>query len=422
MAYFNSKVKKVSLWAANGARSNISPGNKYAAYDYKGTDEMYDIRLALLDRPERYIELTKDKVGIPQLNNGNPTFHPLWPLIPIVVFTSEAGDHYLDHIPSVGDPGVGLFHDIWALNVSTGRFYKLTNYPIKMTLEDGIVTTGTIFPRFNTDGTKLLWSHRYASGGGVSTATDWGRWKLVEAPFSVSKGRPSLGTHVTVYDPDVATSGVGNYVVSTAGYIPNTDVVVMAGNHDGQHEYNMDLYLLDISQHAGAGGIGSTGIANLMPLWGASTWEEGSAICPISVAGGGFSGGAGHKILYMSSKTTPFAINYNADWSSQEKWNELWYMTTDGLVKNQLTKFNRYVPVVGGGGPGADIDDSGENSGEGVYDEFIRPWGRAHPAVMDFSSDGLTILVAVGSRADAPYPMESEHRIDLYRIDLNELL
>jgi len=383
---------------------------------------MYDIRLAFLDRPGRYIELTKGKAGVPQLNNGNPAFHPLWPAVPIIVFTSEAPEHYFDHIPSVGDPGVGLFHDVWAMNVSTGRVYKLTNYPIKMTLEDGIVTTGSVFPRFNTDGTKLLWTHRYASGGGVSTASDWGKWRLIEANFSVSRGRPSLGTQATVYDPDVATTGVGNYVVSTAGYIPNTDVVVMASNHDGQHEYNMDLYLLDISAHLAAGGVGSAGIANLMPLWGAGTWEEGSAICPISVPGGGFAGAAGHKILYMSSKTTPFAIDYNQDWGGQEKWNELWYMTTDGLVKDQLTKFNKYVPVIGGGGPGANIDDSGMNEGQGVYDEFIRPYGRAHPAVMGFSPDGLIILAAVGSRADAPYPEEGTHIISIYRIDLNELL
>jgi uncharacterized protein (TIGR03437 family) len=225
-----------------------------------------------------------------------------------VIFVSETQDHFIDESPSSGDPGIGLFSNLWAADLNTGRFWQLTDIPIKKTLTDGIVAMATVNPNISPEGTQLVWTERYANAGNFN----WGRWRLKTSPLTITENSVSLAGERVLYAPNV-----GNYVTSM-GFFDLTQMVV-AGNLAGQHEFGMDLYRLSTL----------TGETRQL-LNTADTWEEGACISP-----------NGRYIVYMTNATSRYRLNFNdADWASQPLEREYFLMDANGGSVERLTYFN----------------------------------------------------------------------------------
>ncbi|MBI4528951.1 MAG: PD40 domain-containing protein [Deltaproteobacteria bacterium] len=105
-AYGKSKiVKRIEIIQDQGARPRFSPDGQRIVFDRRNRDGFSDIYLSSLEG-EIVRDLTKNKRGIGQRNNGNAIFHPSGRYM---VFISEVEDHAQKEMKVLGDPGLGLF-------------------------------------------------------------------------------------------------------------------------------------------------------------------------------------------------------------------------------------------------------------------------------------------------------------------------
>ena len=94
--------------------------------------------------------------------------------------------------------------------------------------------------------------------------------------------------------------------------------LLFAGNPEGQHEYGMDLYILDLN---------SGRIQNLTQS--PKGWEEGSCIAPNG------------RIVYISNAESRYELDPNdANWATQPLERDYFIMNSDGSNKERLTFFN----------------------------------------------------------------------------------
>lgn len=287
----------------NGSRPKWSPDGDRFVFEARHLDQYYDLYIS--DRTGRTAPSLTSGRPISQRHHGNGIYRPQGGYI---AFQSEALTHFAGWTaygpePASG-PGVGLFNNLW---VTDGRqFWQLTDIPIKQSMSDGLPAFGTVNPRFSWYDSTLVWTERYEAGGN----NGWGKWRLKAGTFLVGPNGPELRNQRVIFTPSV-----GTYV--TAMEFMKPGLLLVAGNLDGQHEYGMDQYLLDVP----------TGV--FRNLTGTPEfWEEGSCVAPSG------------KIVYMTNRDSRYAVDFTRDWVGQPVERDYWMMDPDGSNKERLTYFN----------------------------------------------------------------------------------
>ncbi|MBI5155308.1 PD40 domain-containing protein [Candidatus Poribacteria bacterium] len=336
----SSRIKSTRVIQESGARPRFSPNGKNIIFDRKNTDGFYDVYI-MTAHGEGARTLTEGHAGIGQRHNGNAVFHPDSGFI---VFVSEEGEHAQKEMKYLGDPGLGLFCNLWATDLTGSHFWRLTDTPIKKDLRDRTAVKGCVNPVFSDDGRTLVWTERFDRGG----HHNWGQWRLKTAQFAAAEGTPRLDGARELFRPS-AVNPSANYVTAM-GFYPDGRRILVAGNLDGQHEYGMDLYALDLS-------TGKT--ANLLST--PAFWEEGAAIAP-----------DGSSIVFMSNASSRHKLDFaNANWSAQPTERDYWLLSSDGSAPERLTYFN-----------------------EPTAPEYLGK--RSIVAALDFSPDGRFIAGTLG--------------------------
>ncbi|OGL73339.1 hypothetical protein A3E39_00040 [Candidatus Uhrbacteria bacterium RIFCSPHIGHO2_12_FULL_60_25] len=299
----NLAIERITMIHQEGARPRFAPDGKSFAFDRKNKDGYYDVYIS--DLEGNIIQsVTEGKGGITQRNNGNPTFDSTGGYL---IFISEENDHLLDNQKYLADPGVGLFSNLYAADLKNGQFWQLTNIPIKKTFTDRIPATATVNPHFSKDGKTLIWTERYAEGGN----NNWGRWRLKAADFVIENRQPTVRNERVVFTPTEGT------YVTFMGQLDSVHWVV-SGNLDGQHEYGMDQYVLNITTKK------YTNLTNTSEYW-----EEDSSITPSG------------RIIYMSNADSRYEFDFSKNWVSQPTERDYYSMNADGSDKQRLTYFNQ---------------------------------------------------------------------------------
>ena len=336
----NPRIKSLRVVQTLGARGRFAPTGDHFVFDRKNADGYFDVYLSDLEGNITR-SLTEGNPGIGQRHNGNAVFHPSGNYI---VFISEVDDHYGGKAPC--EPGIGLFNNLWATDTAGKSFWPLTDAPIKKSLADRTPAIATVNPIFSPDGHFLIWTERYAQGGHHG----WGRWRIKGADFVVVDGSPRLQNERVLFSPRG-----GNYVTAM-GFFDNTNLLV-AGNLDGQHEYAMDEYRLNVR---------SGSFSNLTHT--SDAWEEGASIAPNG------------KVVFMSSRDSAEKIALdNPQWWRQKIYKEWYLMDQDGANVERLSYFNE---------PGAP-----EHSGRSIW-----------AVNMNISRDGRYMLGTVGVGAKGGHP------------------
>jgi Tol biopolymer transport system component len=299
----SQRIKSIRVIQDVGARPRFAPDGNRVVFDRLNADGFYDVYTCRLDGSDLK-PITEGKKGINQRNNGNAIFDRSGRFI---LFVSEETEHFGKLMKRLGDPGIGLFSNFYATDLDGRQFWKLTDIPIKKKLGDRTPSMASVNPVFSPDGSRFVWTERYAEGGNHN----WGRWRLKVASFVVSDGRPVLRSERVLFTPKK-----GNYV-SAMDFLDERRLVV-AGNLDGQHEYGMDQYVYDIQR------------GSLLPLTRTSeVWEEDSSVA------------ANDQIVYMTNADSRYKFNFRrADWPSQPVEREYYVMDPDGSSKERLTYFN----------------------------------------------------------------------------------
>ncbi len=337
----NPLIKKIKVVHSEGSRPRFSPDGKKIVFDQKGSDGFFHL---FISNPEgsELINLTRGNREINQRNNGNGIFHPSgdW-----IVFVSEEEDHYLDKQKWTGDPGIGLFSNLWVTTPQGNQFWRLTNIVIKKKLFDRKKVLAVVNPLFSLDGKVLYWTERYANGGN----NNWGKWRIKMADFEIKDGVPSLKNERVFFTPKQ-----GTYVTLMGQF--DDRYFLLSGNLDGQHEYGMDEYVLDSKTET---------LNNLSQT--PEFWEEDGSVSPQG------------RVAYMSNKESQYQYNFNnASWHKQRMERDYYLTDRSGAPSERLTYFN-----------------------DASAPEFIP--GGAIVAASDFSPDGRflvgTLGVDVGKKA-----------------------
>lgn len=292
-------IANIKVLIQDGARARFSPSGGTLVFD-RANAGRWDVYLS--DLQGRETPLTGGRFG--ERSSGNAVFDPSGKFI---VFISEEPRHFMQTGLHLANPGVGLFCNLWAATAGGEHFYQLTHIPIKRTLWDKLPVRGVVNPRFSRDGSTLVWTERYDKGGGA-----WGKWRVQGASFLVKDGVPELSDERTLVDPSP-----GNYVTAM-GFLGDGRLLV-AGNLDGQNEYGMDQYSVDLKSGA------RTNLTNTRDLW-----EEGSCVSPRD-----------SRIVYMSNAASPYRLDSrNRNWAAQKIERDYWIMDASGENRRRLTYFN----------------------------------------------------------------------------------
>jgi len=122
------KVKNITILRENGGRVSWLEEENLIVYDTTNADGYTDIFIMNDDGTNESC-LTCNKEGIPQMNNGNPEFHPSGEYI---IFQSEdprleKPDGLSQLVKYVGSPGVGINNNLWVMSSKGEKFWQLTH-------------------------------------------------------------------------------------------------------------------------------------------------------------------------------------------------------------------------------------------------------------------------------------------------------
>lgn len=298
----NPLIGNIRILQQNGARPHWSPSGDAIVFDRR--DASGYAHLYLSDLQGNVTSLTEGKAEVGSGNSGNGVFDPAGKYI---VFIAEEPRHFLKNDKTLGDPGLGMFCNLWATTRDGSRFWRLTDIPIRQGLLEKLPVMGVVNPHFAPDGRSLVWTERYDKA-----SSSWGAWRVRSAEFTVANGTPRLENERTIVN-----AGRGNYVTAM-GFV-NADQLLVAGNLDGQPEYGMDQYLVNLASNK------TVNLTNTPDLW-----EEGSCITPIH-----------RKIIYMSNQASPYKLDFaNSNWAAQIIERDYFMMDSNGDHKTRLTYFN----------------------------------------------------------------------------------
>lgn len=304
----NPRIEWMQRIQPAGTRPKWSPAGDRFVFDRRNPDGLYDLYIA--EASGSILGSLSQNAPIPQKHSGNGIYQPAGRFI---VFQAEVEHHFLDdqspygQVP-IGEPGVGLFNNLWATDGV--RYWQLTSLPIKRRADDGIPVVSAVNARFTWDSRTLIWTERYADGGN----NNWGLWRLRAADFMTEAGVPRLQNLRVLFTPSLLMGAT--YV--TAMEVMGPQLLLVAGNLDGQHEYGMDLYLLRTDT--------GTIVRNLTRS--PESWEEGACVAPSG------------RIVYMSNAESKYLIDPSRDWAGQPVERDYWIVNTDGSGTERLTYFN----------------------------------------------------------------------------------
>ena len=309
-----SAVITVTVLTESGGRVSWSHALDLIAFDKTGADGYTDIYVVQPDGSG--LECLTCNKEVPQLHNGNPSWHPSGEYI---VF--QAQDPDLKGFPQggalqtyVASPGVGINNNIWVMNTDGTTFWQLTS------VDDHY---GTLHPHFSPDGTMLIWSEI------ISPHMDRiGRWAIKMAEFSIENGTPSISVIKTLQPLTLQ-------LYEVHGFSPDKKKILFSGVAEGKYYYDMEIYTMDVT----------TG--EIVQLTDNDEWDEHAHFTV-----------DGQHIIWVSSEGIPQPRGESLeDTVKNPPKLEYWVMNVDGSGKRRLSGFNdpgapEYVDIPGGCGLG----------------------------------------------------------------------
>jgi Tol biopolymer transport system component len=285
------QVRKITK-LADGTRPDWSADGQFIAYDkkIKGSYELF-----IMNADGSNVRCLTRNLHVPSeiqaKHKGKATFHPNGKYL-LFGAENEYGKHGLKTIPGIGDN-----HDLWMRRLDVDdKYRRLTKLPKDYAVQ---------YPRFSSDGTRLVWSERYQTGKPKIRGFEYGLWKIKVAKLSFSEGAPQLSDIVELkpggdgfYEPHGFSPG-GNKIIFTAALDP------------GASQVYGDIYTYDFT----------TGI--LMRITDSAAIHDEQALYSPD----------GKKIALMSGPFIGFLrLGYKTD---------IYLMDSDGNNRVRLTYFNQ---------------------------------------------------------------------------------
>lgn len=303
----DSAVVSVTVLQEKGGRVSWLHDQGLIAFDKMGDDGYTDVYVMGLD--DSGVECLTCGNLMPQLHNGNPSWHPSGEYIGF-----QAQDPDLKGLPPgvvgsyVASPGVGINNNLWVMTADGSKFWQLTDVKDRQ---------GVLHPHFSPDGTKLLWSELISP-----------HMVIKLADFTVENGEVGITNVQTLQHKDL-------HLYETHGFSPDGTRILFSGAEQEGHYYDMEIYLMDLT----------TGVT--VQLTDNEEWDEHAHFTP-----------DGQSIIWVSSAGIPQVRGDSLeDAIDNPPKLEYWIMNIDGSGKRRLSGFNyadapEYIDVDGGIGLG----------------------------------------------------------------------
>ncbi|MBI5028975.1 MAG: alpha/beta hydrolase fold domain-containing protein [Chloroflexi bacterium] len=308
-ALVNLPSPKVTILQPQGGRVSWSHINNLLAFDMGAKEDKSDVYTARLDGTDKRC-LTCAKQDVPQLQNGNPEWHPSGNFI---VFQAQDPNLKLSSSGSnlLASPGIGINNNIWITNADGSKYWQITHVSNR---------SGTLHPQFSPDGKKILWGEIIKPDGALG-----GQWAIKLGDFIVENNVPRVA--------DVQTLTPGNLeLYETHGFSPDNRKIIFSGVPPAKYYYDMEIYTYDLTTQ------------QLTRLTENNEWDEHAHYSP-----------DGKTIVWISSTDIPQTHSTSlVDMARHPLKTDVWLMNADGSNKRRLTRFN-------------DVNaPEGRNAGQGV--------------------------------------------------------
>lgn len=295
----SSSVESVEIIKPSGGRVSWLHSENLIAYDAKGYDACFDVWVMNPDGSNSH-RISGPESGLPQLNNGNPAWHPSGEFMVV-----QSQDPDLSGLPDniygryLATPGIAMNNNLWILSADGTQSYQLTH------VDD---MNGTLHPHFSYDGTKLVWSE---TTGYVNTLM--GDWAIKLADFSMNNGVPTLSNIQTVKPLNLK-------LYEMHGFSPDDSEIIYSAVDYGKYYYDFEIYKMNIT----------TG--QVIQLTSDDEWDEHAHYSP-----------DGRYIIWPSSRYIKQikGANLHETMQNPPKF-DYWIMNTDGSNKRRLSWFNHH--------------------------------------------------------------------------------
>jgi Tol biopolymer transport system component len=220
------KIKSIYTIRESGGRVSWSHSNNLIAFDCTNSDGYAGVYLMQPDGSNETC-LTCGKEEVPQMNNGNPEWHPSGDYI---VF--QAQDPDLSKPPNTPDniyryltsPGVGINNNIWIMTADGSKFWQLTH------VKD---LHGALHPHFSRDGAKLVWSELIEPIKGI------GQWEIKIADFIISNGIPTLKNIQSIKPLNLQLFELDDFTL-------DNKKILFSGSPQGGYYYDLEKYIYNL--------------------------------------------------------------------------------------------------------------------------------------------------------------------------------
>lgn len=221
------KVKNITR-LTDGTSPDLSSDGRLIAYNRK-TNNCYEVFLMDADaNNQRCITLTNAPQEIVGKHKGKATFHPGNKYL-LISSENEHGDHGLKTLPGIGDN-----HDFWTIDLGNAAYTRLTSLSAGTSIQ---------YPRFSTDGSKLVWSQRYEKEKRALSkkGKEFGYWKIIIADFKDTPTGPKLD-NLQAIEP----AGKGYY--EPHGFSPDGKKLIFSGATDPKKSQAiLDIFTYDLA-------------------------------------------------------------------------------------------------------------------------------------------------------------------------------
>ena len=216
---------RVKILQEQGGRVSWLGRKNLIAFDAGGQEGRSDVYSAGLDGSAKRC-LTCGKTGVPQLQNGNPEWHPSGDFI---VFQAQDPDLKLPPGPLgnfLASPGIGINNNVWLMKADGSQFRQVTRVQNR---------GGTLHPQFSADGKKICWSEILRPGGRLG-----GQWAIKLGDFLVENGEPVV--------KNIQTLTPGSFeLYETHGFSPDNQKLIFSVVPPGKYYFDMEIYTYDLS-------------------------------------------------------------------------------------------------------------------------------------------------------------------------------
>ena len=305
----------IRLITDDGGRVDWQHDGAKIYFDRKGSDSYWDAWRMNPDGSGQEC-LTCDHPGLPNKQIGNPEMHPDGRYL---LFQAEKAQHTGIGVIEQTKPGQGRYNDIWAMDLQSQTQNPGYYDVFQLTDVDPDSVSGVLHIRFNSDGTKVLWTDIEGPRPKGIKNRLFSDTRLAVAGFIPGPPPRLDNENIVYYNP-----GIFSGFRESHGWGPDDSWIYFSCvDVEGASDAALDICRMDIDFPDVVTRLTLTSGENGEP----EEWDEHAHLSPL-----------GDAFVWISSQ--PYGTPTVLTQITSKLKTDLWMMNVDGSAQRRITYFN----------------------------------------------------------------------------------